>query len=143
MAEATTQQVTALASVQVIGLSPGVFRANETTPGQVHLLHGSRVVDCLYESPPEYPGVTGIFPVSLTSQDDTTAAVVISFASGSRALTTGLASHPFPCPQEHDHASVLLEPMQTCATTYMAQATTVGHSGCAAQVTPSQTSLKA
>ena len=82
--------------VQVVGLSPGVSGADEAVPGQVHLLHGSRVADCLYESPPEYPGVTGIFPVSLTSQDDTTAAVVISFASGSRALTTGLASHPSP-----------------------------------------------
>lgn len=124
--------------MQVVGLSSGLSGTNESSPGQVHLLHGSRVVDCLYESPPEYPGVTGIFPVSLTSQDDTTAAVIISFASGSRALTTGLALHPSPCPREYGHAyaSVLSEEAKT-------QAKTACHLGSAAQVILSQTSLRA
>lgn len=53
------------------------------------MLHGSRIMDCLFESSPDYAGVTGLFPVSLTPHDDTSSAVIISFASGSRALTTG------------------------------------------------------
>ena len=90
VAETSGQRARLMTCVQVVGLSPGRSCTREPTPGQVHVLHASRVMDCLYESPPDYAGVTGLFPVSLTSQDDATAAVVISFASGSRALTTGL-----------------------------------------------------
>ena len=86
----TGQQVRLTVCAQVVGLSCRPSRTNEPVPAYVHVLHGSRVTDCLYESAPEYTGVTGLFPASLTSQDDATVAVVISFASGSRALTTGV-----------------------------------------------------
>ena len=93
-----------MAFVQVLGLSPGLFTAKEPIPGQVHVLHGSRVMNCLHKSAPDYAGVTGLFPVSLTLQEeDATVAVVISFASGSRALTTGVAAHTPPDPHFCDH----------------------------------------
>lgn len=79
-----------LVCVQVLALSQRQSYTDEPIPSKLHMLHGSRVMDCLYESSPDYAGVTGLFPVSLNTQDDMTAAVVISFASGSRALTTGV-----------------------------------------------------
>ena len=80
-------------SAQVLGLSTHRSSAGKALPGRLHVLHGSRVMDCLFESAPDYAGVTGLFPVATTVQEGaTTAAVIISFASGSRALTAGGAA---------------------------------------------------
>ena len=79
----------------MLGLSKRQSFTSIPFPSKVHMLHGSRIMDCLFESSPDYAGVTGLFPVSLTPHDDTSSAVIISFASGSRALTTGApASKP-------------------------------------------------
>lgn len=126
--------------VQVVGLSPGLFSAKEPIPGQVHVLHGSRVMNCLYKSVPDYGGVTGLFPVSLTLQeDDATAAVVISFASGSRALTTGLAVHTSPL--TFGLRATLVS--HCYVRTSLMQANAVYQDWSVTQVTPSQTSRKA
>ena len=74
----------------MLGLSKRQSFTSMPLPSKVHVLHGSRMMDCLFESSPDYAGVTGLFPVSLTPHDDISAAVIISFASGSRALTTGV-----------------------------------------------------
>ena len=76
--------------MQVLGLSVPRSHAGEALPSRLHVLHGARVMECLFESLPDYAGVTGLFPVATTAQEGaTTAAVIISFASGSRALTAG------------------------------------------------------
>ena len=76
--------------MQVLGLSTPRPHAGKALPSRLHVLHGSRVMECLFESSPDYAGVTGLFPVATTAHEAaTTAAVIISFASGSRALTAG------------------------------------------------------
>ena len=76
--------------MQVLGLSTPCSHAGKALPSRLHVLHGSRVMDCLFESSPDYAGVTGLFPIAMTPHEGaTTAAVIISFASGSRALTAG------------------------------------------------------
>ena len=76
--------------MQVLGLSTPRAHAGKALPSRLHALHGSRVMECLFESSPDYAGVTGLFPVAMTAHEGaTTAAVIISFAAGSRALTAG------------------------------------------------------
>ena len=76
--------------MQVLGLSTRRSHADKALPSRPHVLHGSRVMECLFESSPDYAGVTGLFTVAMTAHEGaTTAAVIISFASGSRALTAG------------------------------------------------------
>ena len=76
--------------MQVLGVSIPHPHAGKALPSRLHVLHGARVMERLFESSPDYAGVTGLFPVATTAQEGaTTAAVIISFASGSRALTAG------------------------------------------------------
>ena len=76
--------------MQVLGLSTPRAHAVKALPRRLHVLHGSRVMECLFESSLDYAGVTGLFPVAMTAHEGaTTAAIIISFASGSRALTAG------------------------------------------------------
>lgn len=58
-------------------------------PGALHVLHGTQVLDTLLMSPPEYQGVTGLWSIPVAPSVATSALVVISFASGSRAMAAG------------------------------------------------------
>ena len=59
------------------------------SPGALHVLHGCQVMDMLFKSPAEYQGVTGLWSVPVAPADITSALVIISFTSGSRAMTAG------------------------------------------------------
>lgn len=75
----------AVAIVQVYAVSG----TSPTASGSLHVLHGSQVVDTLFQSAPDYQGVTGLWAIPMTPTEVCAALIIISFASGSRAMTAG------------------------------------------------------
>lgn len=66
-----------------------VSGTSPTSAGSLHVLHGSEVVDTLFQSGPDYEGVTGLWSIPLRPAEVCSAFIIISFASGSRAMTAG------------------------------------------------------
>lgn len=57
----------------------------------VRVMHGGLVVESLFTSPANYEGVTGLWSIPFAPSDASSALIIISFASGSRAMTAGKA----------------------------------------------------
>lgn len=53
------------------------------------MLHGGQVLDTLYECPADNQGITGLWSIPIRPADVTSVLVIISFVSGSRAMTAG------------------------------------------------------
>lgn len=94
-----------------------------TSAGSLHVLHSSEVVDTLFQSGPDYEGVTGLWSIPLRPAEVCSAFIIISFASGSRAMTAGTRMSKFyletpPCSRsaafELYEVYVLLHPQLSC-----------------------------
>lgn len=81
-----------LFQVQVYAISG---EGHPGSPSALHVLHGCQVLDMLFKSPAEYEGVTGLWSIPIGPADITSALVVMSFASGSRAMTAGELSRTY------------------------------------------------
>jgi hypothetical protein len=57
--------------------------------GALHVLHGSHATELLYAGEPSRQGITGLWSLPAAPGEAAAALVVISFASGSRAMTAG------------------------------------------------------
>ncbi len=79
------QQLTGHLLAQVCAVS-GTGLCNTCS---VHVMHDGLVVESLFRSPAIYQGVTGLWSIPFTPADASSALIIISFASGSRAMTAG------------------------------------------------------
>ena len=66
--------------------------ADSNNTCSVRVMHAGLVVESLFKSPANYHGVTGLWSIPFAPADASSAVIIISFASGSRAMTAGAAS---------------------------------------------------
>ena len=57
--------------------------------GSIRVIQADQTVDTLYESGADYPGVSGMWSIPPWPGADFHSLLVLSFASGSRAMATG------------------------------------------------------
>ncbi|BDA43226.1 probable pre-mRNA-splicing factor rse1 at N-terminal half [Coccomyxa sp. Obi] len=85
--DATMCDLTGLSQPQVYAVSTGGLRGSDACGMRV--MHAGLVVETLFKSPANYQGVTGLWSIPFAPADASSALIIISFASGSRAMTAG------------------------------------------------------
>ncbi len=79
-------------------LSVQVYAAcGDSSSGSIRVIQADQTVEVLYESPADYPGISGMWSIPPWPGADFHSLLVLSFASGSRAMATGgpCASCPY------------------------------------------------
>ena len=60
------------------------------------MIQADQTVEVLYESPADYPGISGMWSIPPWPGADFHSLLVLSFASGSRAMATGMSHALYP-----------------------------------------------
>lgn len=72
-------------------LSVQVYAAcGDSSSGSIRVIQADQTVEVLYESPADYPGISGMWSIPPWPGADFHSLLVLSFASGSRAMATGV-----------------------------------------------------
>ncbi|KAL0053786.1 hypothetical protein WJX82_010771 [Trebouxia sp. C0006] len=61
----------------------------DSSSGSIRVIQADQTVEVLYESPADYPGISGMWSIPPWPGADFHSLLVLSFASGSRAMATG------------------------------------------------------
>ncbi len=78
-------------------LSMQVYAAcGDSSSGSIRVIQADQTVEVLYESPADYPGISGMWSIPPWPGADFHSLLVLSFASGSRAMATGLSHALYP-----------------------------------------------
>lgn len=66
-----------------------------SSSGSIRVIQADQTVEVLYESGADYPGISGMWSIPAWPGADFHSLLVLSFASGSRAMATGTVLFPF------------------------------------------------